>query len=585
MITNQLWMQYIRKSTRSHVSEEDINFIIQKVQENHQLILDREEVRNRLNHYKTISGGNRKKKRNEFRNKEYSGRIEKDPEEKPKIKLKLNEQKKEKKRSGRPNLEINKCKYPKKKISRILKQIQPHLQKEVESIFEYLQSQPIRNQVVENEKNNQQGIIIESLQKVVNDFSQKSKVKRSFMKQIYENTNYDINQKDFGNTFNCSQSFVSNLEKCDNNIYELKFSTEISIQKVSQEELDFLEDEWLFFNPVESGRYNSVRTDERNEPINTDPNTKVSPKQVRHVQRMTDKEIIQKLKIIWKKIFKIERSYTFFRNHKPTNIRRILYHHCMDACFCKKCFENNEKHKKDYPYQRNQYQLQEQNLKEKELILVFDFCSFYPANSENKKFGKVSDLLITKIFRNSNNEIKREYSDFLACGVVQDYNYVKSVFLYLMDQDKIFENVEKIFFWSDNGSHFKNKKTFHFFSDLSSQIGKVIEHNFFIACHGASICDSHFGIVKQVENRKKLKGDKPFNEDSYKKMIEEVNNSRGINFTDQIEEDNIKVKPIPGIRELHQICYFPNGNVWVRNLSNIGNWTKIFLKRKLTDHK
>ncbi|KAJ6234217.1 hypothetical protein M0813_04020 [Anaeramoeba flamelloides] len=143
-----------------------------------------------------------------------------------------------------------------------------------------------------------------------------------------------------------------------------------------------------------------------------------------------------------------------------------------------------------------------------------------------------------------------------------------------------FSNLNEITFFSDNGNHFKNKKTLFFFSEIAEKLQIQIIHNFFVAHHGANICDSHFGLVKQTENRLKNINMIPVTCDDYSNLVENLSQTNGIllNVTTSPQYSNIL--PLKGVRKIHQIQYLSSGKIKFRNKSNFGEWTNYTFKNK-----
>ncbi|KAJ3447217.1 hypothetical protein M0812_07444 [Anaeramoeba flamelloides] len=122
--------------------------------------------------------------------------------------------------------------------------------------------------------------------------------------------------------------------------------------------------------------------------------------------------------------------------------------------FIQKKIENYEIHLQEINTQRSSYIDNKNDLKLNEVIFVFDFGAFYPPSGIKKENNKISDLCICKITKNKEEKLQYEYYDFISSHISQDYNYVKSSFEYLFNLG-IFKNYSKIYFWSDNGQHFK----------------------------------------------------------------------------------------------------------------------------------
>ncbi|KAJ3440582.1 hypothetical protein M0812_14251 [Anaeramoeba flamelloides] len=325
-------------------------------------------------------------------------------------------------------------------------------------------------------------------------------------------------------------------------------------------EIEIIRKYWLEETPPDSDERNEVLSDE--EIISNWKFCKKKKKVLRHPQRKTDSEIIKTIQLKFSKIENKQISKTTLRKYKPKRIRKIKYFRCTDTSYCKHCEQSTEGHKEFVNHQREIYLNKLKNPKENEGIFVFDFGSFYPANCKIKyenKINKICDLLIVKITRNA-NQVKKEYFDFISKNISQDFHYVKKSFEHLLDNGQ-FSNLNEITFFSDNGNHFKNKKTLFFFSEIAEKLQIQIIHNFFVAHHGANICDSHLGLVKQTENKLKNINIIPVTCDDYSNLVENLSQTNGIllNVTTSPQYSNIL--PLKGVRKIHQIQYLSSGKI------------------------
>ncbi|KAJ5073612.1 hypothetical protein M0811_08449 [Anaeramoeba ignava] len=131
----------------------------------------------------------------------------------------------------------------------------------------------------------------------------------------------------------------------------------------------------------------------------------------------------------------------------------------------------------------------------------------------------------------------------------QDAKYVISAFTYL-EEHEYFASYEKVQIWSDG------------------------EYNFFVSHHECSGCDGHFGNIKQLETRLKLKGEKKYSPQEYVEMFNNMKNTLAIHkhITETITLKNI--------RKYHQFLFTRKGEVHVRLLSSTGKYRKRKIRKK-----
>ncbi|KAJ6250531.1 32 kda heat shock protein [Anaeramoeba flamelloides] len=316
----------------------------------------------------------------------------------------------------------------------------------------------------------------------------------------------------------------------------------------------------------------------------------------RRHQTQTDKKICQQIQEKMIKNGFQKRCNNTYLKYKPKEVKQYSYLRCYDATNCNICEQNNiskkfisnnidknteefkfhqkkienyEIHLQEINTQRSSYIDNKNDLKLNEVIFVFDFGAFYPPSGIKKENNKISDLCICKITKNKEEKLQYDYYDFISSHISQDYNYVKSSFEYLFNLG-IFKNYSKIYFWSDNGQHFKNHKTFNYFYNLSNNIGIRIIQNFFIACHAANECDGHFGVLKRKEKEAKKMGNCLFSVDEYCTFAQNIT-KKTISFNlkklNTYQNEELLYSGMKGIRQIHQIIYNFN-NILCKNLSN-----------------
>ncbi|KAJ3439522.1 32 kda heat shock protein [Anaeramoeba flamelloides] len=175
---------------------------------------------------------------------------------------------------------------------------------------------------------------------------------------------------------------------------------------------------------------------------------------------------------------------------------------------------------------------------------------------------------ISKKFISNNNDKNSEEFKFHQKKIenyeihLQEINTQRSSYIDNKNDLKLNEAflkiIQKIYFWSDNGQHFKNHKTFNYFYNLSNNIGIRIIQNFFIACHAANECDGHFGVLKRKEKEAKKMGNCLFSVDEYCTFAQNIT-KKTISFNlkklNTYQNEELLYSGMKGVRQIHQIIY------------------------------
>ncbi|KAJ3431290.1 hypothetical protein M0812_02968 [Anaeramoeba flamelloides] len=200
---------------------------------------------------------------------------------------------------------------------------------------------------------------------------------------------------------------------------------------------------------------------------------------------------------------------------------------------------------------------------------------------------------ISKKFISNNNDKNTEEFKFHQKKIenyeihLQEINTQRSSYIDNKNDLKLNEAflkiIQKIYFWSDNGQHFKNHKTFNYFYNLSNNIGIRIIQNFFIACHAANECDGHFGVLKRKEKEAKKMGNCLFSVDEYCTFAQNIT-KKTISFNlkklNTYQNEVLLYSRMKGVRKIHQIIYNFN-NILCKNLSNDSDFiSKYFIYQK-----
>jgi hypothetical protein len=231
-------------------------------------------------------------------------------------------------------------------------------------------------------------------------------------------------------------------------------------------------------------------------------------------------------------------SYNTFLKHKPPYVKMStlptksamidICPHCFKLKVFKQRIQNNEElteeekkkmkllethfhnSKEQMLNYLNQRKAVEEDSTHKKILIVQDFTKFYV----DKK--RINDLMICVLHWNA-TKLKYEwlYFDFLeeGKGGLQDYYFVRSIWLFILGVNKFPEGVEvtgtngtciteiikdkTISIFSDGApQHFKQKKTLSFWVELQFITGITLDINFFVCYHGHNVADAHSSHLK-----------------------------------------------------------------------------------------
>jgi hypothetical protein len=180
---------------------------------------------------------------------------------------------------------------------------------------------------------------------------------------------------------------------------------------------------------------------------------------------------------------------------------------------------NYKKHKDDAAHQRAAMKLQIEQLKNNEVVIIFDFKAnividqdpeyelsrdFYQ-NVQRTCFGAV-------VYYKNGSTVKKHFYDFFSEYMIHNSYFttkaLEKLFQCNLFTKKAFENV---YFWMDNGPHFRTKELFRYFVSLKERkIFKNISWDYFVEHHGKSCCDRRFSQISAM----------------YKKYINDPNNDK-----------------------------------------------------------
>jgi hypothetical protein len=145
------------------------------------------------------------------------------------------------------------------------------------------------------------------------------------------------------------------------------------------------------------------------------------------------------------------------------------------------------------------------NLKSQHGILLIDF-------KENLKLGgspnelnqdfynrkNCSVLGICLIYKDNNNQIKKEYKDFLSDILSHDGLYIRDCLHQLLSSVN-FPKFKHLSIWTDNARHFHSKEMAHCnLLEIPKEYSLQTKWNFFAEYHGKNFLDGHFGLLSRM---------------------------------------------------------------------------------------
>jgi hypothetical protein len=173
-------------------------------------------------------------------------------------------------------------------------------------------------------------------------------------------------------------------------------------------------------------------------------------------------------------------------------------------------------HKDTADHQASEYSRQKNSLKPGECLIVEDFAGRYIVCNDIEMTQKsffarvgVPDLILVKYWRDEEGgELKSETYDFFSkTEEKDDFHYVRSCWLYLLNNTEELDAFHTVRIWSDGGpKHFKIRRSIFLFSVLQDAYAKTFIWNFFQSCHGKGPCDGHTGVIKRKMKLEARKG-------------------------------------------------------------------------------
>ena len=112
------------------------------------------------------------------------------------------------------------------------------------------------------------------------------------------------------------------------------------------------------------------------------------------------------------------------------------------------------------------------------------------------------------IYKDENNQIKKEYKDFFSDILSHDGLYIKDC-LHKLLSSNIIPKFNHLSIWTDNAKHFHSKEmAYCILSDIPQKYSLQTKWNFFGEYHGKNYLDGHFGLlsrwIKEAEKAQRI---------------------------------------------------------------------------------
>jgi hypothetical protein len=137
--------------------------------------------------------------------------------------------------------------------------------------------------------------------------------------------------------------------------------------------------------------------------------------------------------------------------------------------------------------------------------MVFDFkqnlgLPMGPREISQDFFQKMPVSVLTFIcFIKKNNKIFKKVFTFLSLCLNHNGSFACDCLERVLNC-AMFDDINKVYMWSDNGPHFHNNQFINFIFLNNNFKNKVIEYNFFCEKHGKAVCDQFFGSMSRCLN-------------------------------------------------------------------------------------
>ena len=154
--------------------------------------------------------------------------------------------------------------------------------------------------------------------------------------------------------------------------------------------------------------------------------------------------------------------------------------------------ENYKSHKRIANHQADAFSKAIQELKEGECLVVEDFAGRFIVKQDIKLSQRdffarkgIPDLVLFCYYKKGDKTEKHIFDILAKKEEKEDFFYLRSAWLHLLNENTFFDQFQKIIVFSDGGpKHFKTRRSLCLFSLLDAKYPQDISWNFFQSCHG-----------------------------------------------------------------------------------------------------
>jgi hypothetical protein len=155
-------------------------------------------------------------------------------------------------------------------------------------------------------------------------------------------------------------------------------------------------------------------------------------------------------------------------------------------------------HSKNVEMKKSEYNQQKYNLRDGECLCVFDFKENLSLTMVADEFGHdfynrfPISVLTFVCFIKKNGYLYKKFFTFLSVCTNHTASFASDCLDRVLKYP-LFNDIGKVYLWSDNGPHFHNNQFINFIFLNGNFKNKVIVYNFFCENHGKDVCDQFFG--------------------------------------------------------------------------------------------
>lgn len=152
------------------------------------------------------------------------------------------------------------------------------------------------------------------------------------------------------------------------------------------------------------------------------------------------------------------------------------------------------------------FRKQKENLQNGEGLCLFDFKQNVQlpmrAVEDSHDFFQKSQVSVLSFVCHvkNNNVVKKKTITFLSLCLNHTAEFASECLESVL-KSEVFNDINKVYLWSDNGPHFHNNQFLNFIFLKNNFKNIIIEYNFFCEKHGKSEVDQFFGLMSNTLKR------------------------------------------------------------------------------------